>query len=63
MQVYEDQDPDFFVKRVVKVGCSAAARRFVSDIGHWVNRREENRGNRFSVEIAVLKQFLPRTSA
>ncbi|KAJ5500643.1 hypothetical protein N7453_009694 [Penicillium expansum] len=39
MQVYEDQDPDFFVKRGVKVG---AARRFVRDIGHWVNRRGEN---------------------
>ncbi|OQE62923.1 hypothetical protein PENNAL_c0256G06018 [Penicillium nalgiovense] len=39
MQVYEDQDPDFFVKRGVKVG---AARRFVRDIGRWVNRRGEN---------------------
>ena len=39
MQVYEDQDPDFFVKRGVKVG---AARRFVRDIGHWVNRSGEN---------------------
>lgn len=39
MQIYKDQDPDFFVKRGVKVG---AARRFVRDIGHWVNRREEH---------------------
>jgi hypothetical protein len=39
MQIYEDQDPDFFVKRGVKLG---AARRFVRDIGHWVNRRGEN---------------------
>lgn len=31
MQIYEDQDPDFFVKRGVSLG---AARRFVSDIGH-----------------------------
>jgi hypothetical protein len=38
MQVHEDQDPDFFVKRGVKLG---AARRFVCDIGHWVKRRGE----------------------
>jgi hypothetical protein len=30
MQIYEDQDPGFFVKHGVKVG---AARRFVRDIG------------------------------
>jgi hypothetical protein len=35
-QIYEDQDPDFFVKRGVKVG---AARRFVHYIGLWVKRR------------------------
>lgn len=39
MQIYEDQDPDFFVNRGVKVG---AARRFVRDIGHWVNQRRVN---------------------
>jgi hypothetical protein len=38
MQVYEDQDPCFFVKHGVKVG---AARRFVRDIGLWVKRRGE----------------------
>lgn len=38
MQVHEDQDPEFFVKRGVKLG---AARRFVCDIGHWVKRRGE----------------------
>ncbi|KAJ5998521.1 hypothetical protein N7451_006331 [Penicillium sp. IBT 35674x] len=38
MQIYEDQDPDFFVKHGVKLG---AARRFVHDIGLWVNRRKE----------------------
>jgi len=38
MQIYEDQDPDFFVKHGVKVG---AARRFVRDIGLWVKRRKE----------------------
>jgi hypothetical protein len=38
MQIYEDQDPSFFVKHGVKVG---AARRFVSDIGLWVKRRGE----------------------
>lgn len=37
MQIYEDQDPGFFVKHGVKVG---AARRFVHDIGLWVKRRE-----------------------
>ncbi|KAJ5086731.1 hypothetical protein NUU61_008038 [Penicillium alfredii] len=34
-QIHEDQDPDFFVKHGVKAG---AARRFVSDIGHWVKQ-------------------------
>ncbi|KAJ5419469.1 uncharacterized protein N7487_003019 [Penicillium crustosum] len=38
MQIYEDQDPGFFVKHGVKVG---AARRFVRDIGLWVKRRRE----------------------
>lgn len=38
MQVYEDQDPGFFVKHGVKLG---AARRFVRDIGLWVKRRGE----------------------
>ncbi|CAG8885997.1 unnamed protein product [Penicillium salamii] len=38
MQIYEDQDPGFFVKHGVKVG---AARRFVRDIGLWVKRRKE----------------------
>ncbi|KAF1961000.1 hypothetical protein CC80DRAFT_359890, partial [Byssothecium circinans] len=31
-QVYEDQDPDFFIQSGVKRGI---ARRFVSDIGRW----------------------------
>ena len=38
MQIYEDQDPDFFVKRGVRSG---AARRFVRDIGLRVKRRGE----------------------
>jgi hypothetical protein len=38
MQIYEDQDPGFFVKHGVKVG---AARRFVRDIGLWVKRHQE----------------------
>ncbi|CAG7960933.1 unnamed protein product [Penicillium salamii] len=37
-QIYEDQDPDFFVKYSVKIG---ATRRFVRDIGFWVKRCEE----------------------
>jgi hypothetical protein len=40
-QIYEDQDPDFFVKQGVKVG---VARRFVSDISHWVKQCEQNKG-------------------
>lgn len=39
MQIYEDQNPGFFVTRGVKVG---AARRFVHDIGYWVKQREGN---------------------
>lgn len=39
MQVHKDQDPDFFVKHGVKLG---AARRFVEDIGYWVNRCGES---------------------
>ncbi|KAJ5993369.1 hypothetical protein N7451_009093 [Penicillium sp. IBT 35674x] len=42
MQIYEDQDPGFFVKHGVKVG---AARRFVRDIGFWVKRRKESTCN------------------
>ena len=38
MQIYEDQDPSFFVTHGVKVG---AARRFVRDIGLWVKRCKE----------------------
>jgi hypothetical protein len=38
MQIYEDQDLDFFVMHGVKVG---AGRRFVRDIGFWVKRRKE----------------------
>ncbi|KAF2188820.1 hypothetical protein K469DRAFT_564491 [Zopfia rhizophila CBS 207.26] len=34
-QVYEDQDPDFFIKGGVKRG---VARRFVADIERWVKR-------------------------
>lgn len=42
-QVYEDQDPGFFVKHGVKVG---AARRFGRDIGLWVKQRGEGTGSR-----------------
>lgn len=38
MQIYEDQDPGFFVEHGVKVG---VARRFVRDIGLWVKGRGE----------------------
>ncbi|OZJ01562.1 hypothetical protein BZG36_05503 [Bifiguratus adelaidae] len=38
-QVYEDQDPDFFVKHGVKRGI---ARRFVGDIRDWVKRYKYN---------------------
>ncbi|RJE21196.1 hypothetical protein PHISCL_06472 [Aspergillus sclerotialis] len=38
MQIYEDQDPSFFVRHGVKLG---AARRFVRDIGVWVKGRGE----------------------
>ena len=38
MQIYEGQDPGFFVKHGVKVG---AARRFVRDIGLWVKQRRQ----------------------
>lgn len=38
MQIYEDQDPGFFVKYGVKLG---TARRFVRDIGLWVKRCKE----------------------
>jgi hypothetical protein len=34
-QVYEDQDPNFFVRNGVKRG---VARRFVSDIDEWAKR-------------------------
>ena len=42
MQIYEDQDPGFFVKHGVKVG---AARRFVRDIGLWVKQRRQTTCN------------------
>lgn len=38
MQIYEDQDPSFFVKQGVKV---SAARRFVRDISLWMKRCKE----------------------
>lgn len=44
-QIYEDQDPGFFVKHGVKVG---AARRFVRDIGLWVKRRKEVACNEYT---------------
>ena len=37
-QVYEDQNPDFFVRRGVKIGI---ARRFVGDIRDWVKHECE----------------------
>jgi hypothetical protein len=39
MQVYEDQDQDFFVMHGVGLG---AARRFVGDIAYWVSRCGES---------------------
>jgi hypothetical protein len=38
-QVYEDQDPEFFITHGVKRGI---ARRFVSDIEDWVKRYKRN---------------------
>ncbi|KAF7588282.1 hypothetical protein BBP40_005936 [Aspergillus hancockii] len=37
-QVYNDQDPDFFIKNGIKIGI---ARRFVSDITDWLKQRVE----------------------
>ncbi|OJD20431.1 hypothetical protein ACJ73_08236, partial [Blastomyces percursus] len=37
-QVYNDQDPEFFIKNGIKIGI---ARCFVSDITEWVKQREE----------------------
>lgn len=37
-QIYEDRDPDFFVKHGVKIG---VARRFVGDISDWVRQCDE----------------------
>lgn len=41
VQIYEDQDPSFFVKHGVKVG---VARRFVRDICYWVKQHGESDG-------------------
>jgi hypothetical protein len=41
-QVYKDQDPDFFIKRGVKIGI---ARHFVDDISIWAKRYEVNTDN------------------
>jgi hypothetical protein len=38
-QLYDDQDPDFFIKQDVKVGI---ARRFIRDIGYWVEQQLES---------------------
>jgi len=35
-QLYEDQDPDFFISRGIKLG---VARRFIRDFGHWVQKQ------------------------
>jgi hypothetical protein len=35
-QLYDDQDPDFFIKQDIKVGI---ARRVISDIGYWVEQQ------------------------
>lgn len=35
-QLYDDQDPDFFIKQGIKVGI---ARRFIRDIGYWVEQQ------------------------
>lgn len=32
-QVYQDQDPEFFISKGIKIGI---ARRFVQDIQRWV---------------------------
>jgi len=40
-QVYEDQDPEFFIRSGMKQG---VARRFVSDIAGWVKRCKESHG-------------------
>ncbi|KAK2810293.1 hypothetical protein FQN50_003024 [Emmonsiellopsis sp. PD_5] len=38
-QIYEDNDPDFFVNHGVKTG---VARRFVRDVSRWVKQRKQN---------------------
>jgi hypothetical protein len=35
-QLYQDQDPDFFISRVIKLG---VARRFIRDIRSWVRQQ------------------------
>ncbi len=45
MQIYEDQDPGFFVKHGVKVG---AVWRFLRDIGILVKRRREVTYNEYN---------------
>lgn len=40
-QIHEDQNPEYFIKHGVKAG---AARRFVTDIGYWANRRGDDSG-------------------
>jgi hypothetical protein len=35
-QLYDDQDPDFFISRGIKLG---VARRFIRDIGYWVQQQ------------------------
>jgi hypothetical protein len=37
-QLYDDRDPDFFISRGIKLG---VARRFVRDIGYWVQQQTE----------------------
>jgi hypothetical protein len=35
-QLYNDQDPDFFISRGIKLG---VARRFIRDIEYWVQQQ------------------------
>ena len=35
-QIHDDQDPDFFILRGIKIG---VARRFIRDIEYWVQQQ------------------------
>ncbi|KAF3034265.1 hypothetical protein E8E11_001061 [Didymella keratinophila] len=46
-QLHDDQDPDFFISRGIKLG---VARRFIRDIGYWVQQRITADGGIITIE-------------